>query len=187
MSKMFDPSKLKEIRKAKEVEKIEKVERDKRIAKTDEIRKEIAKRAKEHPSATRSDRLVMALWERGLNEEGIAEKLMEATEATIMKRTWRFNKERIKQEQIEEEFPDWKTRLSALDLITRIHGFIFQLPRDTAVQINMSTLQIARDVDQMTVDKLMKEYPNAVKTLGEIRPDLVDKIEEAEVVEEVAP
>ncbi len=168
MSKMFDHARAREIKKTKEADRIE---------------KEIAKRAKEHPSATRSDKLVVALWKRGLDEEGVAEKLMEATEATVMRRSWKFNKERLKQVQIEEELPDWKTRLSALDLITRIHGFIFQLPRDTAVQINMSTLRIAQDVDQMTVDQLMKEYPDAVKTLGVIRPDLVEKIEEAEVVE----
>jgi hypothetical protein len=183
MSKMFDYAKAKRDREAREAKKAEKAKEAKRTEKTEDIRREIAKRAKEHPSATRSDRLVMALWKRGLDEEGVAEKLVEATEATRMRRSWKFNKHQLKQEEVEEHIPDWKTRLAALDLITRIHGFIFQMPKDAAVNINMSTLQIAQDVDQMTVDRLMKEYPNAVKTLGEIRPDLVDKIEEAEVVD----
>jgi len=183
MSKMFDHSAAKRAKEAREAKAAERVEVDKRVGKTADIRKEIAKRSREHPSATRSDRLVLALWKRGLDEEGIAQKLVEATEATVIRRSFQFSKERLKQIPVEEEMPDWKTRLAALDLITRVHGFIFQLPRDTAVQINHNTLQIAQDVDKMTVDQLMKEYPDAVKTLGAIRPDLVDKIEEAEVVE----
>ncbi len=183
MSKMFDHDWAAKAEKAKAVEEAEKIEEAKQVEKTEDIRKEISKRSREHPSATRSDKLVMALWKRGLDEEGIAHKLMEATEAVSMRRAFRYNKASMRQEEIEEKIPDWKTRLAALDLITRVHGFLFQLPKDVSINISKNTFQLAQDVDKMTVDQLMKEYPSAVKTLGEIRPDLVEKIEEAEVVE----
>lgn len=183
MSKMFDHSASERAEKAKELKAAERVETDKRVEKTEDIRKEISKRSREHPSATRSDRLVLALWERGLDEEGIAQKLVEATEAVSMRRSFKYNKKSLRQEEVEEQMPDWKTRLAALDLITRVHGFLFQLPKDVSINISKNTFQLAQDVDKMTVDQLLKEYPDAVKTLGAIRPDLVDKIEEAEVVD----
>lgn len=134
-------------------------------------------------SATRSDRLAAELLSRGLGPDRIAVKLGEMLEAEQVrpKQVWDSVGQTWKTEEVSS--PDYKAQAMAVKFLCDIHGFLFALPKDAAVNISVNTLAIARDVEGMSPADALRELPGALRMLREIDPKVLAAAEEAEVEE----
>ena len=137
-------------------------------------------------TGARSDHLVKALLSQGLTPERIAKKLGEMMDATETKRAFKHDPKLRRMVEIEEEKPAWRPQAQAIKFLIEVYGFVFSLPPGASVEVNVNTLQIAKDVSGMRPEDVLKELPGAVKVL-EALPEAMNAVKgivEAEVLAE---
>jgi len=133
-------------------------------------------------SVSRSDRLAAELIQCGVGPPEIALKLKEMLDAESP--VFRWEKQGNEWVKIAEMGADYRTQEKALKYVMDVYGMFFALPKDAPININVNTLEIARDVDNMTPQQMLRELPGALKEFDKIDPKIrerLDKIEEAEV------
>ena len=131
-------------------------------------------------SVSRSDRFAAELMEHKTDFDFLARKLHDFLNAsyTVDRQVW--NEEKKEYEMQRVEIQDRRTQLRAWENAVKVFGLEFMLPK-TDVTVNVNTLAIARDVQNMTPDELIREARGAMERMKDIDPSVFT---EAEVVDD---
>lgn len=135
-------------------------------------------------SVSRSDRFAAELIAQNTDFSFMARKLHEMLNATFERYVPVEDGETGRTVMRVEQVPDWRTQMQAWREAAKVFGLEFMMPKDPAMNINVNTLAIARDVEGMSIDELKREARAAMGRMKDIDPSVFD-VEDAEVEDDV--